>query len=282
MRAELRAARIALEQAGAGMARLAPALRALERLERRLARPMRIAIAGEFNSGKSTLANLLAGIETLPTSVVSNTAIPTLLYFAADPEIFARRRDGTRVGLNRASEPDREPIVRLEVGLPAARMGSLEVLDLPGLADPSPEARPVDLARHGVDAVLWCTVCTQAWRESERAAWSGLPARLQRRGVLVATHRDLVEERDLARILARLRQNAGPLFRYVVPIATTQALAALREARGHGASSPAASPDTAALEAALAGLATLVAAERADAAALTAQRIAGRALRAVG
>ena len=44
-----------------------------------------------------------------------------------------------------------------------------------------PRARPypeqIDLAAHAVDAALWCTVSIQAWKESERVAWSQLPAR---------------------------------------------------------------------------------------------------------
>ena len=39
---------------------LSPAIRALKRTEVRLGRPLRVAIVGEFNSGKSSLANLLA------------------------------------------------------------------------------------------------------------------------------------------------------------------------------------------------------------------------------
>src|SRR5258708_17918093 len=45
---------------------------------------------------------------------------------------------------------------------------------------------------HAVDLAIWCTLSTQAWKESERVAWEQIPARLRSRGLLVATHSDLL------------------------------------------------------------------------------------------
>ena len=81
--------------------------------------------------------------------------------------------------------------------------------DLPGLADPRTRAPVVDLSVHNIDAILWCTVSTQAWKESERIAWSHLPARLRGRGLLVSTHVDLLHDvRDAEKVLTRLRSAA--------------------------------------------------------------------------
>ncbi len=56
--------------------------RALGRVARAVARPLRIAILGESNSGKSSLANLVIGEMTLPALPVANTRLPTLLQYA--------------------------------------------------------------------------------------------------------------------------------------------------------------------------------------------------------
>ena len=93
---ELRRARLELEFAVEGRASFGPVLRALRRIETWLARPPRIAILGEFNCGKSTLANFLIGVDAVPTSVVSNTCIPTLLHFASEPSVIAVYHDGRR------------------------------------------------------------------------------------------------------------------------------------------------------------------------------------------
>jgi hypothetical protein len=220
---QLKRARRELEVAGGTT--LASTIRALERIELRLARPLRVAIIGEFNSGKSSLANLLMGIESLPTAVVSNTRFPTLIHHAPEPAIWAVHLDGRRERLRANSAAQGQSILRLEVGLPSARLREVQILDLPGLAEPRLDRSPGNLALPQVDAVLWCTVSTQAWKESERAVWDRLPARLRGRGLLVTTNGDLLRDpRDKEKLLRRLRLEAHS-FRDVVCVSTNEALA---------------------------------------------------------
>ena len=276
---QLKLARSQLESATSAGSTLLPAIRAMRRTERRLNRPLRVAIVGEFNSGKSSLANLLARVESLPTAVVSNTRIPTLLYHAREPEIWAVDESGQREVLRAADQARRQSIFRLEVGLPSLRLRAVEFLDLPGLADPHSRAPAVDLSLHRVDAVLWCTMSTQAWKESERAAWSRLPARLRARGLLVSTHRDLLyEARDAEKLLGRLRSQASSSFRDIILVSTVHALAVMRqEAQGTLAAAWKASGADA-LEITLHELLSDVREQRAAAALKLTTRIAGMAL----
>ena len=48
----------------------------LARMEQVLARPPRVAIIGEVNAGKTSVAELLLGAGILPSSVVANTRVP--------------------------------------------------------------------------------------------------------------------------------------------------------------------------------------------------------------
>jgi tRNA U34 5-carboxymethylaminomethyl modifying GTPase MnmE/TrmE len=207
---------------------LSPAIRAIRRIERRLDRPLRVALLGELNSGKTSLANLLARIECLPAAVVSHTRVPTLLYFAHEPEIWIVRESGQRERL-RADRQLLEPSTfRVEVGLPSPRLRTVQFLDFPGFGDPRSAAPAVDLAFHHIDAVLWCTVSTQAWKESERTAWSRLPTRLRTHGLLVVTHRDLLRKlSDPQKVLTRLRRDASSPFRDIVMVSTGDALAVM-------------------------------------------------------
>jgi Dynamin family len=273
--AELKHARSRLEAALSPQSSLSAAIRAFGRTVRRLDRPLRLAITGEFNSGKSSLANLLARIESLPTAVISNTRIPTLLYHAREPEIWAVHNGGKREWLRADRERLPQSIFRLEVGLPSPRLRAMQVLDLPGLADPRFHA-PVDIAFHNVDAVVWCTMSTQAWKESERTAWSQLPTRLRTRGLLVSTHADLLHgDRDAEKLMGRLRAEAGSEFRDIILISTVDALALVQEGRTE--------PDWKAtgagtLETALHKLLVNVREQRAEAALKMTSRIADHAL----
>ena len=225
---QLRQARLRLERATSPELRLYPAIRALWRTELRLDRPLRVAVLGEINSGKSSLANLLAGIESLPTAVVSNTRIPTLLYYAHEPEIWTVYESGKRERLWSDRRVPQQSLFRIDVGLPSSRLAVMQILDLPGLSDPRSGGTVVDLAAHHVDAALWCTMSTQAWKESERTAWSVQPARLHARGLLVSTHRDLLHDPgDRRKLLARLRDEVGTSFRSIVLLSTLDALAVM-------------------------------------------------------
>src|SRR5262249_51027772 len=268
---ELRWARLELEHARGKM--FAPAIRALSRIELRLARPLRIAIIGEFNSGKSSLANLLARIESLPTAVVSSTRIPTLLYHAQEPQICALHVDGRREWLRNKRATEGQTYFRVEVGLPSPQLRAVQILDLPGLANPPFDWSLEDLSLHGVDAVLWCTLSTQAWKESERAAWDRLPLRLRRRGLLVITHRDaLADANDREKLLNRVRRDAGS-FQDIVMVSTNEALALLDGPAGPAETAWKASGADQ-LEAALAELVESVSGHRREAALDVTARIA--------
>lgn len=251
---------------------------ALGRIEDRLARPLRIAIVGEFNSGKSSLANLLIRCEVLPTAIVSSTRIPTLLYHSPRQRVFAVQQDGLRKEVRNAGSISKASISRLEVGLPSPRLNLLEILDLPGLADPRFDRGMGDLMLDAADVLLWCTVSTQAWKENERVAWDSLPIRLRRCALLLATHRDLVHEAiDTPKLLRRLQKEAEG-FSDIVPVATTTALALLKEESDELGHAAWAATGVGAFEEALDRLLENVAARRIKFALALARRVASRAL----
>lgn len=275
---ELRQARLSLERVASPELQLSPAIRALSRTESRLDRPLRVAILGEINSGKSALANLLAGVDSLPTAVISNTRIATLLYYAAEPEIRVEYESGRRERLSGDFSLPQGPIFRIDVGLPLHRLRSVQVLDLPGFTDPITGNVVVDAAAHNVDAAIWCTMSTQAWKESERAAWEMLPRRIGSRGLLVATHSDLLHNpSDRQKLLMRLRGQAGASFRSVILLSTVEAL----EVAGSRNGASGAAWETSggeALESALGALLLDLRERRAAAAVRVTGRIAQRAL----
>jgi dynamin family protein len=276
---QLRLARHKLQGAASPELRLSPAIRALGRTETRLGRPLRVAVCGEINSGKSSLANLLAGIESLPTAILSNTRIPTLLYYAVEPEIWTVQASGKRAHLRSDRVMAPEAIFRVEVGLPSPRLQAVQILDLPGLVDARSGLPLIDLPAHHVDAAIWCTMSTQAWKESERTAWSLLPPRLGSRGLLVATHRDLLHDpRDHEKLLGRLYDEVGTSFASINLLSTTDALAVMgKDLRGLDGDTWVAS-GAAALESALGGLLTHLRGLRAAAALRMTSRVAQRAL----
>jgi energy-coupling factor transporter ATP-binding protein EcfA2 len=187
--------------------------RAFEHVAWAVKRPMRLAILGETNSGKTSLANLIAGGVTLPAPPVANTRLPTLLQYAEAPFIRALYNNGSALALSPGDGVQLDHIIRLEVGLPNDALRWLEVLDFPGGENPLLPIVTPSMFRHGVDAAIWTTVASQAWRSSEQLAWLELPRRIRSRSLLAVTHCDFIAcEEDLRRLQARLRTAAKPHF----------------------------------------------------------------------
>jgi hypothetical protein len=273
---QLRQARHQLQRVATPELGLSPAIRALWRTEMRLDRPLRVALCGEVNAGKSTLANLLAGIESLPTAVISHTLFPTLLYYAPQPEIWMAQENGERERLRSNRSLTRDSIFRIEVGLPAPRLAAMQVLDLPGFVGYRSGGPFTSLAAHRVDATIWCTVSTQAWKESERSAWSTLSPRLNARSLLVATHADLLREADREKLKWRLQEEVGASFTSILLMSTLEAIAVMGRDSRSGPGWLATGAEV--LEAGLAALLARVREQRAAAALSVTSRIAKHTL----
>jgi hypothetical protein len=198
---------------------LAACAAGLARMEAVLAQPPRVVILGEVNSGKTSVADLLLGVGLLPSSVVANTRLPVLIRYAKTTALYAVGSDAR--WLLTDEDLDRLPAGRdmkaLEIGLPSERLTEFEILDTPAMSEAAGGSVDGDIR-------IWCTVATRAWTESERAFWSALPRRSWRNALLVATHKDALEDSgDATKIEWRLRAAAGEMFRDIILVSVTDA-----------------------------------------------------------
>ncbi|MCW2134680.1 dynamin family protein [Arthrobacter sp. VKM Ac-2550] len=155
------------------------ARRALEGYQRRLAEPLRVALAGMVKAGKSTLLNAIIGEEIAPTDTAECTRVVTWYRYRDTPRITLYPAPGGPGGL--ASEPRTLPIRRVKgrlvfdmgtfraeevdrlvVDWPAKGLRELTLIDTPGIASLSSElsARSTDFltprdAPSEADAVVY-------------------------------------------------------------------------------------------------------------------------------
>ncbi len=205
------------------------------RMAKAAARPVRIGILGEANSGKSSLVNLLAGVPVLPASPITNARFPVLLTYASEPYVVVIYAGGEKVTFpllenvtqtltfvqNNAGNSNLpvgkrisgDNLKLLEVGLPSNKLRSTEILCLPAghLGGPS----------YGIDVSIWTTAATQAWCESERTQWAKLPRSVRRRGLLAVTFSDLADgkKNDQKRLQTVLEASAKPYFQGICFVA---------------------------------------------------------------
>lgn len=142
------------------------------------ARPVRLAIVGEFNAGKSTFVNALIGQDVAPTGVLPTTATLHHLRYGPDPlariELEEAAPHKTRIvpltELRKTIETLGEGAVRgVDIELPLAFLTRVEVLDTPGFNAPS--ARHTLAARRALeeaDVLLWLLDASQPLKQTER------------------------------------------------------------------------------------------------------------------
>ncbi len=189
-------------------------------------RPVRIAVIGEFNAGKSTFINALIGADVAPTGVLPTTATLHHLRYATDPIARIHLRPPSPAGSEAgAATPSRERIVpvselraalatsapgdvtRVEILLPIASLTRVEVIDTPGFN--APDASHTEAARAAfeeADAVIWLADAVQAMKKTERDVLEQVRAARLPIQVLV-NKADRLAPRDLEKVMTLVRES---------------------------------------------------------------------------
>ena len=197
---------------------------------KRLETPVRMMLAGEFSSGKSSLANLLIGDQLIPTGVLASPLPPVVFRHGVETTSAAcwwagREQQGFKGAQFQsimALEPD-----YIVLTAPNPLLKHVTIFDTPGSSDPDRDGEILVELSGRAEMVIWCTNAVQAWRESERETWFKLSNTVIRNGLLAVTHVDLPSVRHgYARIMGRLEREAGPHFKGILPIETLTALEA--------------------------------------------------------
>lgn len=194
-------------------------------------RKPRIALMGEFSAGKSTLSNLLLEDRALPEKVTATRLSPVWITYGTKP---AYRED-----IDGSTEPvtleqiESIPVLdtrAIHVSMQSEILHVCDIIDMPGISDPNMSPEVWQRVLPEVDAILWCTHATQAWRQSEAAVWETIPENIQEKSLLVVTRFDkLKTENDRKRVLRRIAMEIKGTFRATFPMALIEALASRDE-----------------------------------------------------
>ncbi|MEM8690757.1 MAG: dynamin family protein [Pseudomonadota bacterium] len=188
----------------------------------------RIALMGEFSAGKSTLSNLLIGARPLPERVTATRLSPVWIASGA-PAAHREHLDGSKspVSVEAIGDVPIEDTRVIRLFMESDMLDSCDLIDCPGISDPNMPTEVWERLVPEIDAVIWCTHATQAWRQSEAAVWETLPSALRKRSLLLVTRFDkLTNEVDRKRVMTRVAKEAGDEFAGIFPISLTGALAA--------------------------------------------------------
>lgn len=177
-------------------------------------RRLRVVVAGEFKSGKSSVVNALLRQPVLPMQSRQASRPAFLVRHAPERAGTVLLHHGT--GLT-------EPAGRLddatdfggaglcEVLVAAPHLDGVELVELPFPCDGEVGAEALALMS-GADLLIWVSIASQAWRLSEKAILSQLPP-MRARSVIVLSRADKLRSAgDWDRIEERVQREAGPFF----------------------------------------------------------------------
>lgn len=191
-------------------------------------RKPRIALMGEFSAGKSTLSNLLMGQRPLPEKVTATRLSPVWISYGT--------RAPYRVDVDGSKEPvtlaelERIPVEQtrnIRLFLEADILEVCDLIDFPGISDPNMSSSVWERMLPEVDAVIWCTHATQAWRQSEAAVWEDMPQAVRENSILLITRFDkLNTEKDRGRVIKRVTRETQGQFGAIFPVSLLQAIQA--------------------------------------------------------
>ena len=188
----------------------------------------RLILMGEFSSGKSTLSNILLGGPTLPTQVTA-TRLPPVHVTYGEPSAcgLTHAGDTVEIDLSDLAALTPEAFRSLHLTMQADTLELCDLVDMPGISDPNMPADTWDALARSTDHVIWCTHATQAWRQSEAAAWDRMRGATSGLNLLLVTQFDkLRSPRDRTRVLSRVMAETSGKFAAVFPVSLLDAIAA--------------------------------------------------------
>ncbi len=199
----------------------------------RMARPLTIAIMGEFSSGKSTFVNALLGQAIAPMGVLPTTSTINVFRRGSGQGARVHYRDGNLATVS-AGELERylldlddteaNRIRYVEIERNGGRMGSTAVVDTPGLNALDPYHEQV--AREFLDqadAVVWIFSATRGGTATETAILEQL-RRGGRQVLGVLNKVDILEGSEQHELNNYLRKQLGDVLVDVVPLCASEAL----------------------------------------------------------
>lgn len=218
---------------GVSLAGCADALAQVVAARERLARPLTIAIMGEFSAGKSTFVNALLGEAVAPMGVLPTTTTINVFRRGSTGGARVHYRDGriatlvandVHAFLHGLDGSEAARIRHVEIERTGERMGEAAVVDTPGLN--ALDAFHEQVAREFLDeadAVVWLFSATRSGAATEVGMLKSL--RAGGRQVLGVLNKvDTLEDAEKAELGDYLREQLGEVLVDVVPLCAREAL----------------------------------------------------------
>ena len=210
---------------------------ALEALQMRAEEPMKVAITGQFSSGKSTFLNALLAKSILPTGITPVTSKVNYIRYGDSFKIRVRYKDGRdeyhdihSIAGFTDQRGDVEDIAYLVLYAPLNILKDIVFVDTPGLnSQAASDTQTTEKVLKEVDGIIWLTLIDNAGKMSELQVLQEYLSKYQNKSLCVLNQKDKFTPEQVNETTNYVKTAFKEFFSDVIPISARQAL----ESRSH-------------------------------------------------
>lgn len=210
---------------------------ALDRLQIRAEEPMKVAITGQFSSGKSTFLNALLAKNILPTGITPVTSKVNYIRYGDTFRMRVRYLDGrdeyhdvSTISTFTDQREKVKEIAYLSVYAPLDILKDVVFVDTPGLnSQASSDTQATEAVLKEVDGIIWLSLIDNAGKMSELKVLETYLGEYHNKSLCVLNQKDKFTNEQIIETTNYVRSAFGDFFSDVIPISAKQAL----ESRSH-------------------------------------------------
>lgn len=211
--------------------------KALDRLQMRSEEPMKVAITGQFSSGKSTFLNALLAKSILPTGITPVTSKVNYIRYGEEFKIRVRYKDGrdeyhdiNTIAHFTDQREHVEDIAYLVLYAPLNILKDVVFVDTPGLnSQAATDTQTTEKVLKEVDGIIWLTLIDNAGKMSELQVLEEYLGKYQNKSLCVLNQKDKFTPQQVEETTNYVKTAFKEFFSDVIPISARQAL----ESRSH-------------------------------------------------
>jgi small GTP-binding protein len=209
----------------------------LSSLHVRAKEPMKVAITGQFSSGKSTFLNALLSKNILPTGITPVTSKVNYIKYGDELKIKIRYIDGREEfqGVEQIAKftdqrGEVEEIEYLTLYVPLSMLKEVEFVDTPGLNSQAiTDTTTTQKVLKEVDGIIWLSLIDNAGKLSEAKVLEEYLNEYQNKSLCVLNQKDKFTKEQVEQTTSYVKKSFAEFFSEVIPISAKQAL----ESRSH-------------------------------------------------
>lgn len=203
----------------------------LKNLTQSIQEPMKIAIIGQFSSGKSTFLNALLGQEILPSGITPITAKICHIVYGNDYTLELHYKNGNIATkplyyMNEVSVAENAKIAFYKLYAPLELLKSMSFLDTPGFnSQNQSDTDTTNAVLESVDGIIWLTLIDNVGKQSEKEIINAHIRRYASKSLCVLNQKDrLKNEDEINTSLEYAKKAFSGLFGDIIAISAKNAL----------------------------------------------------------